>query len=125
MTSRGAHRPTGGGALARGWVDHEPQTVVVWRAHLPIRPGSDGRQNASVTEVNAFFAAAPIESEATGDGDVSSEKWISDRAKALIKKTEDWQLRSGRGAQADGLLAPDQTVAFVLNSGGGAVGAAK
>ena len=79
----------------RGWVDHEPQTVVVWRAHLPIRPGSDGRQNASVTEVNAFFAAAPIPGPRQLETETYRvEKWISDRAKALIKKTEDWQLKN-------------------------------
>lgn len=46
----------------RGWVDDEPQTVTVWRRHLP---WSRGTANPIPEEVEAFFSAAPLHMEET------------------------------------------------------------
>lgn len=45
----------------RGWVDDEPQTAVVWRTRVPIRPdgNEEGKAALKRTEVAAFFEAAP------------------------------------------------------------------
>jgi CRISPR-associated endonuclease/helicase Cas3 len=42
----------------RGWVEEaEPQTRVIWRAHLPVRM-EEGEDRATAAEVAAFFEAA-------------------------------------------------------------------
>ncbi|MDA8052350.1 MAG: hypothetical protein M0002_20500 [Rhodospirillales bacterium] len=45
----------------RGWVEHDSQTIVIWRTYLPVREGSADwpRTSAEKKEVEAFFEAAP------------------------------------------------------------------
>jgi CRISPR-associated endonuclease/helicase Cas3 len=62
MTSLEQHTGRPGVApWLRGWVDHDCQTTVIWRAHLPVRKGAGNwpRTSAEKKEVEAFFEAAP------------------------------------------------------------------
>jgi len=65
----------------RGWVDEPPQTAVLWRTHLPVRPRGKA---ATKSEVEAFFEAAPPHaSELLETETYRVIKWLADRAKAL------------------------------------------
>ena len=70
----------------RGWPekDDEPQATVVWREHLPVRPGKEPPVRDD--EKKAFFEAAPphlVEKLETTARDVAD--WLFQRAKALRK----------------------------------------
>jgi len=83
MTSLDSHagRPEIGPWL-RGWVEEQPQSVVLWRKHLPVRTGSDGQANMpGEAEVNEFFdAAPPHESEKLETETYRLAQWLHDRA---------------------------------------------
>jgi CRISPR-associated endonuclease/helicase Cas3 len=68
----------------RGWIeDDEPQTSVVWRAHLPVRV-EDG--DASPKEVEDFFEAAPPHaSEELETETYHVADWLMARASAVSK----------------------------------------
>jgi CRISPR-associated endonuclease/helicase Cas3 len=72
----------------RGWVaDDPPQTVVVWRTHLPIRTEGSA---AKKKEIEAFFEAAPPHvSETLETETFRVVEWLSDRANDLIAPSKD------------------------------------
>jgi CRISPR-associated endonuclease/helicase Cas3 len=88
----------------RGWVEPDDQSIVIWRAHLPVREGSVDwpRTSAEKKEVEAFFEAAPAhESEKLETEAYRVADWLQDRAKAVLKSRQDV-----RGEQtADTVLA--------------------
>jgi CRISPR-associated endonuclease/helicase Cas3 len=70
----------------RGWVEQEPQTTVIWRAHLPLRVGEKGRILPGAAEIEAFFEAAPPhESEKLETETYRVVRWLKERATALLK----------------------------------------
>jgi CRISPR-associated endonuclease/helicase Cas3 len=76
----------------RGWVEPDSQTIVIWRAHLPVREGAADwpRTSAEKKEVEAFFEAAPAhESEKLETETYRVADWLQDRAKALLKPQQD------------------------------------
>jgi CRISPR-associated endonuclease/helicase Cas3 len=76
----------------RGWVEPDSQTVVVWRAHLPVREGATDwpRTSGEKKEVEAFFEAAPAhESEKLETEAYRGADWLQDRAKAVLKPQQD------------------------------------
>lgn len=88
MTSLGEHtgRPEVGPWL-RGWVDEEPQTVVIWRRCLPVRyeTGTRAVHPRSASEIEAFFEAAPPHSSELLETDTGSVvDWLVKRARKLL-----------------------------------------
>jgi CRISPR-associated endonuclease/helicase Cas3 len=87
----------------RGWVGDEPQTTVIWRAHLPARAG------ATNTEIEGFFeAAAPHVEEMLEAPTYAALAWLIARARAVRQQ-----------ATADGAERPpiaDGLVAVILSS---------
>ena len=73
----------------RGWEEDEvPQTIVVWRKHLPCRR-ADGNTSAPPTMVADFFRTAPIHA--------------TEKLEAASTRVLDWLLkRASRLAQRDG-----------------------
>lgn len=75
----------------RGWVDDEPQTTLVWRRYLPVRPPAEGGP-ARNEEIEGFFRAAPP--HLTEMAEVPAQdavKWLRDRATKIRK---DWDTLS-------------------------------
>lgn len=67
----------------RGWVDEDPQTGVVWRTHLPVRPA--GQPTSTPGEIEAFFeAASPHVSELLETETFRVLEWLQQRAKWLL-----------------------------------------
>lgn len=94
MTSLEHHsgRPEVGPWL-RGWIEEKPQTTVVWRTHLPVRIGKDGRQFVPRKDANDFFESAPPhESEKLESETFRVVEWMEERARSLMP---------GRGAARD------------------------
>ncbi|MEQ1616906.1 MAG: type I-U CRISPR-associated helicase/endonuclease Cas3 [Terricaulis sp.] len=72
----------------RGWVDEQSQTVLVWRAHLPVRESVSNwpRTKAEQREIEDFFEAAPPhESEKLETETYHVVEWLQARATALLK----------------------------------------
>jgi CRISPR-associated endonuclease/helicase Cas3 len=69
----------------RGWVEEQPQSIVVWRKHLPVRIDPDGQAvMPTEAETNEFFdAAPPHESEKLETETYRLAQWLHDRATAL------------------------------------------
>lgn len=71
----------------RGWIDDKPQTAVVWRVYLPVRPGGSGATKKEIKEVEAFFEAAPVHaSELLETETYRVMDWLLERATMLAKK---------------------------------------
>jgi len=72
----------------RGWVDDDPQTAVVWRKHLPLRP-SDNQKDRTVVKlanVAAFFEAAPPHASELLETEIYHVRdWLERRASSLLK----------------------------------------
>jgi CRISPR-associated endonuclease/helicase Cas3 len=67
----------------RGWVDEKPQTGVVWRMHLPVRPA--GQPAPTPGEIEAFFEAAPPHvSELLETETFRVLEWLKQRASQLL-----------------------------------------
>jgi CRISPR-associated endonuclease/helicase Cas3 len=70
----------------RGWVDSDPQTVILWRNHLPV---NEGGHPLGTTEVEAYFEAAPphlleqLETESYNALD-----WLLARLDSLLPQSE-------------------------------------
>ena len=66
----------------RGWVkDDRPQTVVIWRTHLPVR--ANGR--ATPKEIEAFFEAAPPHASETLETETDRVvDWLTARARKVL-----------------------------------------
>lgn len=86
----------------RGWIEDEPQTRIVWRAHLPRRDGPEVR----AAEVETFFAhARPHLVEVLETETHRVRDWLYVRTKALRDSAADLDL--------------DRTIAYVLAPDGG------
>lgn len=96
----------------RGWVDDDPQTAVVWRAHLPVRQGGAAPRKS---EVEDFFEAAPPHTSETLETDTFRVvKWIGARAANVsVEKAQEQTSTEPR------CLRPEDAVAFVLAPDGG------
>lgn len=72
----------------RGWVEERPQSIVVWRKHLPVRTDADGRAIMPTrAEIDKFFEAAPPhESEKLETDTYRIADWLHDRAAALLPR---------------------------------------
>jgi CRISPR-associated endonuclease/helicase Cas3 len=78
------------GPWLRGWVEDGPQTVVVWRAHLPVLRATDpaGGEDDQVIEsdVAAFFAEAPPHVSEKLEAETSHVvDWLFEKRAALQK----------------------------------------
>ncbi len=87
----------------RGWIDDEsPQTAVVWRRHLPVRPQDELLSNE---EIERFFdAAAPHFSEK-----LETETW----------RVVEWLTARALAGRASGTLSGNDVVAFALTPDNG------
>lgn len=106
----------------RGWVDDDPQTTVVWRAHLPVRPRGSAPRDA---QIEAFFEAAPPHaSEALETESYRVAEWLAARAKALATPSNDQAStapqdgESGEAASESVPLRSGDVVAFALSPAG-------
>ncbi|MGH8644476.1 MAG: type I-G CRISPR-associated helicase/endonuclease Cas3g [Gammaproteobacteria bacterium] len=131
MTSLEEHtgRPEVGPWL-RGWVSDDPQTTVVWRAHLPVRTVGS---KATKKEVEAFFEAAPVHaSEALETETWRVMNWLMKRARKIAKRNRETS-RSEESLDADtaspeeedeaaaqrkAALKRHEVLAFLLSSAG-------
>ena len=102
MTSLEKHtgRPEIGPWL-RGWKEDPPQTSVVWRTHLPVRPqGGETRR-----EVEAFFEAAPPHASEVLDTETYRVvDWLDSRARGLLRAPHDQKSAVPRDSE-DGMCA--------------------
>ena len=95
----------------RGWDDYQPQTVVVWREHLPVRNGKINHD-----QVEKYFEAAPphlSEKLETHTSDVID--WLKKRAEALLKIPKS-------DKNNDVLMKPTDIAAIVLDASGEVIG---
>jgi len=102
----------------RGWVDDEPQTAVVWRKHLPLRPTDhqDGSPVVKLTDVVAFFEAAPPHaSELLETETYHVLDWLKRRASSLLKLAAK---AAKSGPQDEPALRRQDVVAVVLDAAG-------
>jgi len=95
----------------RGWVEDPPQTVVLWRRHLPVR--KEGPP-VSKTEINRFFEAAPPHASELLEIETDYvAKWLTERARRLLKPQPPDSSPAGEDS-----LSPDTVAAIVLNPDG-------
>ncbi|MCL4207872.1 MAG: type I-U CRISPR-associated helicase/endonuclease Cas3 [Pirellulaceae bacterium] len=102
----------------RGWVDDEPQTAVVWRKHLPLRPTDhqDGRSVVKLTDVAAFFEAAPPHaSELLEIETYHVLDWLERRANSLLKLAAK---ATKSGPQDEPAVRRQDVVAVLLDAAG-------
>lgn len=99
----------------RGWIENDPpQTAVVWRTHLPVRPGGPA---PSKEEIEAFFEAAPPHTSEVLETESSrAVKWIARRAESVLKQRAEARPLTDTGEPG---LHEQDVVAFVLDPAGG------
>lgn len=99
----------------RGWIEDDPQTTVVWRAHLPVRNGDETFRKQ---EIEAFFEAAPPHtSELLETETFSVVEWITARAESLCKQqTENGQDVVAFALNPDGSLRKALTLAGLMST---------
>lgn len=134
MTSLTSH--TGRPEIApwlRGWVDSEPETVMAWRFHFPLRLGGmDGGMEVNGHDVESFFDAAPL--QASELLEVETWKvvdWLRKRAKLLMRAQErtvdqgDQVSRAEKNDDAETVseidslsLHPSDVIALLLSTSG-------
>lgn len=104
----------------RGWVEDQPRTSVVWRAHLPLESRHEAGQRLSLTAMSEFFSAAPIHlREQLETETYRVEKWVIERAKNLLKRAEGQATKQKITNEESGnFLVPGQIVALILNGAG-------
>jgi len=96
----------------RGWVKEDPQTTVVWRAHLPVRKTGEAATRA---EQEAFFEAAPPHlAEKLETTCWAVRDWLGKRFKRLDKTAD--RARTATAEQQAGPALPEakEVVAFAL-----------
>jgi CRISPR-associated endonuclease/helicase Cas3 len=98
----------------RGWIDDEPQTIVVWRKHLP------SRSNVVESEVEAFFEAVPPHaSEFLETETYRIVDWLIDRAHSLSCsksiKEHDFASEEKINLKKKRLFYKDDVIGFVLS----------
>ena len=119
----------------RGWVEDDPQTIVVWRYFLPLRFASDVNKVdvAPDRDVNDFFAAAPPQTSEFLETETSHVvEWFRKRTrkhlKNLDKKSQPLSASEKSGEdtiEGKGLLASlsqNSPVAFILDHSNQPVG---
>ena len=127
----------------RGWVDHDPQTTVVWRRCLPVRVEAPGARAVRLDDrtVETFFeAASPHAAERLETETFRVVEWLRKRSRKLTRTLETKQggardlqvereiepaetddgenpLATG-GADPTAPLHPEAPIGFVLDGGG-------
>lgn len=90
----------------RGWQEDEPQTVVVWRRHLPsVRV--DGEASAPASMVSDFFRSAPV--HATEKLEAESGRvfdWLLKRVTQVAKRQEESGIAVGNSEISALVLDP-------------------
>lgn len=102
LTSLAEHtgRPDDIQPWLRGWEeDQQPQTIVIWRKHLPVR--KDGIE-ARTKEIEAFFEAAPPHA--------------SEILETETYKVVDWIVKRAEKAIGDASLLKDEIIAYASSS---------
>lgn len=67
----------------RGWIEQKPQTTVIWRRFLPVRPG----EKATLDEIEDFFEAAPLHlSEQLESDTFHVNTWLRERCANLLNE---------------------------------------
>jgi CRISPR-associated endonuclease/helicase Cas3 len=99
----------------RGWVEHEPQTTIVWRKHLPISSEGDG---VKTKMVEAFFeAAAPHLLEQLETETYHAVDWLWTRLEAIPERPKlEHSAKDERPAVAG--LTRERVVAFLRSRDG-------
>ena len=101
----------------RGWEeDEEPQTLVVWRRHLPFERRGEEESSAPAEVVAEFFRQAPI--QATEKLEAASSRafdWLLKRGVRFTKARDD----------AEPAIRPWEIVAVVMNQAGECIESAR
>lgn len=126
MTSLKAH--TGRPEVApwlRGWVDEEPQTTVLWRAHLPVPASLPWETNARERrqwhqDISAYFEATPPHvSERLETETYRVAEWLVSRTQVLIVPAEAERKARSQGHEAtEHALVPEDVIAITLTKAG-------
>lgn len=105
----------------RGWIDEDPQTTIVWRAHLPVPeplPDDAKAQQRWHSEVEAYFEATPPHlSEHLATETYRVAEWLIARAKPLGKQAESGA-RAADPAADHTVAMSDTPIAILLTSAG-------
>ena len=89
----------------RGWEEEEPQTTLIWRRHLPVRTGADGKPvSASKKEVESFFEAAPAHA--------------SEKLETETHRVVEWLMVRGKSFLASGAAEAGETAKVGFESAG-------
>lgn len=107
----------------RGWIEDEPQTTLVWRTYLPVRPrkgsATDREVDDNLREIDDFFEAAPphltekLQTEAW-----RVVKWLSARAEKLTKTIQTGVDSTGGEIFALSRVERESVVAVALDQSG-------
>lgn len=104
----------------RGWIDDEPRTLLLWRAHLPL-PQFNLAERALERTITDFFEAAPPHLEEQLETETRRVvDWLINRAKRLTGKTPPKQPTTDEADDADDSkpLHDDSIVAIALTTSG-------
>lgn len=109
----------------RGWVDDEPQTTVVWRAHLPVpvffaELKTEREKKEWRKDVEAYFEATPPQvSEQLETESRRVAEWLVSRAEQLVELAEAARKsRKSEGPLEEKPLAKDRVIAVALTGAG-------
>lgn len=76
----------------RGWVEDEPQIRLVWRRHLPLRPGQSESDDAR----SEFFEAAPVQHSELLEVEIGVFRdWLKKRLRSRFRNAEGVELDPG------------------------------
>ncbi len=100
----------------RGWIDEEPQTMVVWRRYLPVCDRTHVIEEKRKTDAREFFEHAPPHLSETLDTESYRVlDWLTKRANAILKAIPDAkQSKSVESADGKQALQPDSVIAIIL-----------
>ncbi|HED19869.1 MAG TPA: type I-U CRISPR-associated helicase/endonuclease Cas3 [Gammaproteobacteria bacterium] len=106
----------------RGWVDDKPQTVVLWRAHLPvpaILPELENKRERRgwQKDISAYFEATPPHvSEQLETETYRVADWLVARAKDLIERAKaEFRVQNDEQPHSNNVPLPEDIVAIALN----------
>lgn len=109
----------------RGWVNEEPQTAVIWRAHLPIptpfpSPENERQRCNWHKDITAYFEATPPHvSEQLETETYRVTDWLVARAKTLVKPDgAERKARLKENRATEDRRTPDEIVAITLTRAG-------
>ncbi len=103
----------------RGWTNDDPQTAVVWRAHLPV-PDEAEKARRWERDVTDYFEAAPAHVlEKLETETFRATQWLSTRAKKLHKALVNRKKREDAPTDPEReILSAGEIVAMTLSSAG-------